>query len=167
MMEKKLSRRVVTCSVAIAATPARTFEALIHPHDLKRWWGVKEAVIAPQKGGTWTLGWHAFGQDNFYVTSASVERIAANQELRLRNVMGFRPDMKPFGPMRLTFLLKKRGEETIVTVRQIGHGTGKRWDWYFRAIEEGWQESLWNLKKYLERKARRRKARVSRQAKRK
>ena len=154
MMAKNFTRRAVTRSITIAATPARTFQALTDPHDLNRWWGANEAIIALRKGGVWTLGWHAFGQDNFYVTSAFIDKFTGNHELRLRDVWYFRPDMKPLGPMKLSFRLQKQKRETTVTVRQTGYGSGKIWRSYHRAVEDGWEKSLWSLKKYLERKAR-------------
>ncbi len=153
MIGKKLKRRVITRSIPVSATPARTFQALIDPKDLKRWWGVNEAVIAPRKDGIWSLGWHAYGQDNFYATTAFIQKITNGRELRLRDVMYFRPDMSPLGPMTLTFHLNKKGKETVITVRQTSFGSGKRWDSYCRAVEDGWEKSLWSLKKYLERKA--------------
>lgn len=154
MMEKKPRKRVITRSIAVAATPARTFQALIDPQDLKRWWGVNEAVIAPRKNGIWSLGWRAFGQDNFYVTIAFIEKIRNHRELRLKDVLYFRPDMSPVGPTMLAFRLNKKGKETVVTVQQSALESGKRWEWYYHAVEDGWEKSLWSLKKYLERKAR-------------
>ena len=154
MMEKKLKRRVITRSIAVAATLARTFQALIDPKDLKRWWGVNEAVIAPRKDGIWSLGWHAYGQDNFYATTGFIEKITNGRELRLRDVMYFRPDMSPVGPTMLAFRLNKKRKKTVVTVQQTALGSGKRWEWYYHAVEDGWEKSLWSLKKYLERKAR-------------
>ena len=154
MREKKSKRSVITRSIAVTATPARTFQALIDRHDLKRWWGANEAVIAPRKDGIWSLGWHAYGQDNFYATTGFIEKITNGRELRLRDVMYFRPDMSPFGPITLSFILKKRRKQTAITVRQSAFGSGKRWDTYYRALEDGWEKSLWSLKKYLERKAR-------------
>jgi uncharacterized protein YndB with AHSA1/START domain len=159
MSEGTPNRKAVTRSVTIAASPARTFQALIDPHDLKRWWGANEAVIAPRNGGVWSLGWHAYGQDNFYTTSASIQRIAHARELRMTNVMYFRPDMKPLGPMRLSFHLRKKGKSTVLTVRQTGYGKGKHWDWYYQSVQNGWEESLWNLKRYLERRVKHRSAR--------
>lgn len=155
MSKKKLTRRAVTCSIAVAVEPARVFQALVDVHDLKRWWGANETVITARKGGTWSLGWRAYGQDNFYVTTACIQKIAHPRELRMTEVMYFRPDMKPLGPMRLSFHLEKKRRGTMITVRQAGYGKGKEWDWYYRAVQGGWEESLWNLKRYLERKGKR------------
>jgi uncharacterized protein YndB with AHSA1/START domain len=155
MNEKGLPRRTVRCSIAIAAPPSRIFQALVEPRDLKKWWGANEAIITARKGGTWSLGWHAFEQENFYATTASIHRIVPTRELQLTGLMYFRPDMKPLGPMKLSFRLKRKGEGTLLTVRQSGYGKGKHWDLYYGALRDGWEESLWSLKKYIERKEKR------------
>lgn len=156
MNKRVLTQRAVACSIAIVATPARVFKALVEPRDVKRWWGTNEAVITAQKGGTWSFGWRAYGQDNFYAITASIRKIAHPRELRMAEVMYFRADMKPLGPMNLSFRLEKKRRGTLLTVRQAGYGKGKRWDWYYRAVQDGWEESLWNLKRYIEKKVKRR-----------
>jgi len=122
---------------------------------MKRWWGANEAIITARKGGTWSLGWHAYGQDNFYATTGFIQKIAHPRELQLTGLMYFRPDMKPLGPMRLSFHLEKKRQGTLLTVRQSGYGKGKHWDLYYGALHDGWEESLWNLKKHIERKEKR------------
>ena len=149
----KKNPRAVERTILIAVTPARSFRALIDPTDLKRWWGVREAVVIPRKNGVWSLGWNAYGEENFYVTTAFIEKIVTNRELRLRDVIYFRPDIKPMGPMTLSFRLKSVRRQTEVTVRQGNYGGGKVWDAYYRAVQDGWDKTLWSLKKYLERKA--------------
>ena len=167
MKKRGLTRRRVTCSIAIAAAPSRIFRAFVEPRDIKGWWGANEAVIAARKGGTWSLGWHAYRQDNFYATTALIHKIAHPRELRMTELMYFRPDMKPLGPMKLSFHLQKKGQETLLTVRQSGYGKGRHWDWYSRALQEGWEESLWNLKKYIERKEKRQTSRKTTAARKK
>ncbi|MGA9364760.1 MAG: SRPBCC domain-containing protein [Bacteroidota bacterium] len=159
MSKSGLTRRAVTCSIAIAAAPSRVFRALVEPQDVKRWWGANEAIMTARKGGTWSLGWHAYGQDNFYATTAFIHKIAHPRELQLTGLMYFRPDMKPLGPMKLSFRLEKKGQGVLLTVRQSGYGKGKHWDWYYRALQNGWEESLWSLKRYIERKGKRRTSR--------
>jgi len=152
MRERGFTRKAMTCSIAITAAPLRVFRALVEPQDVKRWWGANEAVIAARKGGAWSLGWHAYGQDNFYATTGFIQKIAYPRGLQLTGLMYFRPDMKPLGPMKLSFHLKKTGQGTVLTVRQSGYGKGRHWDWYSRALHDGWEESLWSLKRYIERK---------------
>jgi uncharacterized protein YndB with AHSA1/START domain len=159
MSERGLTRSAVTCSIAIAATPSRVFRALVEPQDVKRWWGANEAIITARKGGTWSLGWHAYGLDNFYATTAFIHKIAHPRDLQLTGLMYFRLDMKPLGPMKLSFHLEKKGRGVLLTVRQSGYGKGKHWDWYHRALQDGWEESLWSLKRYIERKGKRRRSR--------
>jgi uncharacterized protein YndB with AHSA1/START domain len=162
MSERGLTQREVTCSIAIAAAPSRIFRALVEPHDVKRWWGANEAVITARKGGTWSLGWHAFGLENFYVTTGFIQKITHPRELQLTGLMYFRPDMKPLGPMKLSFRIEKKGQGALLTVRQSGYGKGKHWDLYHRALQDGWEESLWSLKRFIERRGKRR---VSRRTK--
>jgi uncharacterized protein YndB with AHSA1/START domain len=146
--------RSVERTIRVAATPARCFRALLDPAELKKWWGAREAVITPRKNGVWSLGWHAYGEENFYVTTAFIDKMTPNRELRLRDVLYFRPDLEPMGPMTLLFRLRSIGRDTEVTVRQANYGSGRGWDEYYRAVQDGWEKTLWNLKKYLERKGR-------------
>jgi uncharacterized protein YndB with AHSA1/START domain len=167
MRERGFTRKAVTCSIAITAAPLRVFRALVEPRDLKRWWGTNEAVITARKGGTWSLGWHAYGQDNFYATTGFIQKIAYPRGLQLTGLMYFRPDMKPLGPMTLSFRIEKKGQGALLTVRQSGYGKGKHWDLYYIALHDGWEESLWSLKKYIESKERRQTSRKNTSARKK
>jgi len=145
-----VAAKIVRQSVEIAASTGRTFRALIEPRDLKRWWGATEVVITPRKEGVWCLGWHAFDEENFYVSVGFIDKIIPGRTLGLKNVRYYRPDLKPLGPLRVVFDLESRGNRTVLTVRESGFGTGRTWNSYYRGVQKGWEEALWNLKRYLE-----------------
>ncbi len=131
--------------VAIEATPAATFEALIDPAQVNRWLDARDAVIEPHAGGRYELHWQ-YEIDGRDVTGGPTHILEfARDRLLMLDWPDWRGDAS-VPTQTLTFHLEPVGTGTAVTLVHAG---------FLRAADvsdygPGWRMFLQKLKTEVE-----------------
>jgi uncharacterized protein YndB with AHSA1/START domain len=137
----------------IAAAPARVFEALLKPADIRVWWSASNVIVAPREGGLWVASWGADEAVPDYVTAGEIAVVDPPKCLVLSNLR-YCATLKPL-PFDATFSV----EFTVLPIPtgarlrvvQKGFPADPIADEYLAACETGWQNTLASIKAYLER----------------
>ncbi len=145
-MKKKLLHK----SVTINATPKLVFQSFVDPNRLIAWLHAHSAVVALCIDGPYSIGWHAESDGDFYSCCGRIKDYELNKMLKIKGMNYFFANKKTVGPIDFTIKLEKKKLETDISLTQSGKGSGAAWEKNFRAVFNSWEESLYLLKKYIE-----------------
>ncbi len=139
----------IRAQARIRAAAARVWATLLEPEHVKQWWGAREALIEPRKGGAWAVAWGG-GQGYRSVACGVIRSIAPGKRLRIEPLVFFSADSQLPGPMRMSFSVAEKGGWTRVIVRQEPTGDAPQWESYAQEAVAAWRQTLENLKRLLE-----------------
>lgn len=142
--------RTVEASITLDQSPQEILNVFIRPECLKKWWGVKRALVEPCRGGLYSLVWQASDQCIDYVTSGIITEYLPGCQLKIGNLVYINPARPVLGPMELLILTTPEDGNTQLTVIQSGYQTGPDWEWFYQAVKEAWPKALTQIKDYLE-----------------
>ncbi|MDI6804847.1 MAG: SRPBCC domain-containing protein [Bacteroidota bacterium] len=153
-MKKKLLHK----SVTINATPKLVFQSFIDPNRLTAWLHAHSAVVALCIDGPYSIGWHAESDGDFYVCCGKIKSFELHKMLKITGINYFFARKKTIGPLDFTLTFEKKKSETNISFKLYGAGTGAPWEKNFKAVFNSWEESLYLLKKYIEKDTRKSKS---------
>jgi uncharacterized protein YndB with AHSA1/START domain len=143
--------RAVRAESEMAVPPERVIRAFLHPADLKGWWRVDQSLVEPHAGGLYALGWGVSPQGYQYVSTGVIAQLEPGHVLHIEQFTYFNPQYGIFGPMSLVVTAEDLGGgRSRATVVQGGYQDGANWDWFYRAVVDGWPLALDYLRQYLE-----------------
>ena len=153
-----MTRRPLTFehSIVITASPGAVLAAFFDPAALMVWWDTVRSVTIRRPLGVYAIEWRntPFSDELlgtlggvFYGT---VMEFRPCREFFLADAYWLPPQADPFGPMALEVTCRVEGPATRLKVRQSGSDDGVRWQRYYALISAGWEASLDELKRYLE-----------------
>ncbi len=145
-----MSKQLFNKSVSIGTNPKDAFRAFIDPNQLISWLHAHSAVVALCKNGPYCIGWDASDDGDFYVCCGKIKSFVQNKSLKIADVTYFFSNKKKIGPLNLSFTFQKLKNQTILSLRQCGTGTGKEWEKNFDAISASWEEALYLLRTHFE-----------------
>ena len=144
-------------SITVQAPPERVLAAFFDPHDLASWWQVARSVTVPRPLGTYALEWHPTDvRDSILgrlggAFHGTVMEYRPGVECFIADAYWNPPDGDPIGPMAMEVRCSQdTASATTLVVRQSAEDEGPRWRRYFEIVAAGWQQSLGELKQYLE-----------------
>jgi len=144
-------------SLMIRCAPTRVMAAFFDPHALSIWWQAIRSVTSPRPLGVYALEWEpTVERDDMLgrlggIFHGTVMEYLPGRELFVADAWWIPPDDEPIGPMSLEVSCMLDGPACRLRVRQSGFEDTPRWRRYYSVIERGWQSSLLELKRYLER----------------
>jgi uncharacterized protein YndB with AHSA1/START domain len=153
----------VTCSLLVAAPPARVLAAFFDGKDLTSWWQVTRSVTVPRPLGTYAVEWaptdfkdEVLGRLGGTLHGTVID-YHAGVSFFLADTYWQPPDGDPIGPMALDIHCRPHGNgrQTMVTVKQSAEDHGPRWKRYFEIMARGWEGALQELKDYMDRESER------------
>ncbi len=145
-MKKKLLHK----SVTIDSTPKLLFQSFIDPNRLTAWLHAHSAVVALCIDGPYSIGWHAESDGDFYSCCGKIKDFELNKMLKIAGMNYFFANKKTIGPIDFTLTFEKKKSETNISFKLYGTGSGAAWEKNFNAVFNSWEESLYLLKKYIE-----------------
>ena len=139
-------------SIEINATPERIFAALVTPSDIRKWWNAARAIVLAMQGGLWVAAWGEEEDWPDYITSASIRLYEPPRHISLSRYNYYAKSGRlPFEADFMTdFIVDASSRGGIVRVVQDGFPDGKEADEFYAGCGRGWNETLANIKKYLE-----------------
>lgn len=146
-----MSTRSHTHEVEVAATPDRSFEALITPSAICQWWQAKTAIVLARSGGFWAGSWGEDVDDPDYICRYTIGRFEPSQLIEFRNAEYY----SRFGPLPFEadfvtrFTIRPSASGSIVQVQQDGFPTDPVADDFYAGCEKGWRDTFEGLQKYL------------------
>lgn len=145
-MKKKLLHK----SVTINSTPKILFQSFIDPNRLTAWLHAHSAVVALCIDGPYSIGWHAESDGDFYSCCGKIKDLDLNKMLKIAGMTYFFANKKTIGPIDITLTFEKKKSETNISFKMYGTGSGATWEKNFNEVFNSWEESLYLLKKYIE-----------------
>lgn len=144
-------RKFVESQIQIRATPEVILNAFLEADQLKQWWGVTQSFIQKKDGGMYILTWQTSEEGIKYISTGRIKLYDRRSHLHLEDLMYLNYE-KPFlGPFTLRYTVtEQENGYTLVNIRQDGFGKSEEYDWYYKAVEDGWPEALILLKEFLE-----------------
>ena len=131
-------------------SPARVFQALITPSDIRQWWGASRAVVIPRQGGIWCATW---GEEDSpeYVSAATISKFEAARSLRLSDFVYQSPaGGLPFDAnIETEFRIETIPTGSRLAVHQTGIPSDPIADQFYAGCEKGWQDTLSAMQRYL------------------
>lgn len=134
----------VADGIYIDASPARVFAALLEPGEVVEWMDAREARIAPDVGGEFTVV-RADGS----TLSGLIEEKTDGERLKLGDYHR-EGEGEMRGPMSVTFTLEPRDDGVWITVRQDDLDTGPGWKKFAVETREEWVRATVALKRLIE-----------------
>ena len=143
-------------TIQITATPTRVLAAFFDPEVLAVWWKTVRSVTTPRPLGIYAVEWETTPFQDALLGSlggvffGTVMEFRTGQEFFLADAYWLPPEDPPIGPMALEVGCQIAGPATRLRIRQSGAEDNDRWQRYYDLIATGWEESLDDLKQYLE-----------------
>ena len=127
----------------ISATPERVWRALIEPEFTRQFWSGTWQVSEWKAGSSWTL----MLPGGRVGDTGEVLEIEPCRRLVLSWRNEFRPELKPEGYSRMTYLIEQQGDMVKLTVTHEMARPGSK---LIEAVSQGWPSVLASLKSLLE-----------------
>jgi len=127
----------------IRTTPEKLWEALIEPEFTRQFWAGTWQVSEWKAGSPWKI----MIPDGRVADSGEVLEIDPCRRLVLSWRNEFRPELKPEGYSRLSYLLEQQGDMVKLTVTHEMAQPGSK---FIEAVSQGWPMILASLKSLLE-----------------
>jgi uncharacterized protein YndB with AHSA1/START domain len=139
----------VVRSVAIDAPAADAFDAFTRVSELLSWW-CEGALVGLRRGGNWAIGFTDLRGRTEATVLGKIEDFERGRRLVVRD-MSYEPAVgEPLQGLSMTITIAERDRGCTVTVEQDVPESGPAYDVYRGLSGEGWEESLSELKRYLE-----------------
>ncbi len=145
-------KRVVVSEIRINCDPKEILEALMDINHLKAWWGVDSCFIERKDGGLYTLTWLRSSEGIKFISTGRINLYNYRSHLYLEDVLYINSEKPILGPFTIKYDVAAHDNYSILKVTQNGFKKegDTIWDWYYKAVADGWPQALIMLKKYLE-----------------
>jgi len=145
----------VVRSVEIGAPAADAFDAFTRVSELLSWW-CEGALVGLKPGGNWAIGFTDLRGRTEATVLGKIEDFERGRRLVVRE-MSYEPAAgEPLEGLSMVVTIAEREGGCLVTVEQEVPEAGPAYDAYRGLAGDGWEESLAELKRYLEGPRRRR-----------
>lgn len=146
-MQKK-----VISEIRINAEAKVILEAFLNLEHLKSWWGVDSCFIQPKDSGLYCLTWLKSIDGIKFISSGRIKLYNPRSHLHIEDMLYINSEKPILGPFTLNIDVEEKSNYSILKIIQGGFikGGGEIWDWYYKAVSDGWPEALIIIKKYLE-----------------
>jgi uncharacterized protein YndB with AHSA1/START domain len=142
----------------VNASPERVLAAFFDPGDLAEWWQVVRSVTVPRPLGAYAVEWTTTSMRDPVLGRlggafhGTVMEYRPGVEFFVADAYWSPPDGDPIGPMSLEVRCTRPPgqQETTVLVQQRAEEDSLRWRRYFEIVAAGWQQSLSDLRQYLD-----------------
>ena len=139
----------VVRSIEIGAPAADVFDAFTRVSELLSWW-CEGALVGLRRGGNWAIGFTDPRGCTEATVLGKIEEFERGRRLVVRE-MSYEPAMgEPLEGLSMVVTIVEREGGCLVTVEQDVPESGPAYDVYRGLSGEGWEESLAELKGYLE-----------------
>ena len=139
----------VVRSVAIDAPATDAFDAFTRVSELLSWW-CEGALVGLRRGGNWAIGFTDLRGRTEATVLGKVEDFERGRLLVVRE-MSYEPVIgEPLQGLSMIITIAPREGGCVVTIEQDVPESGPAYDVYRGLSGEGWEESLAQLKRYLE-----------------
>ena len=143
-------KRFVESEIRIKASASEILDALLEYKHLKEWWGVDDAFIEKKDGGLYTLAWMKSSEGIKFISTGRIKLYNFRSHLELEDMIYLNAEKPILGPCSVRYDIEEKKNYSILKVKQSGFQKGEQWEWYFKAVSDGWPQALIFLKKYLE-----------------
>jgi hypothetical protein len=137
-------------SISINSKPRKVFNAFTNPNELNTWLRAHGTVVALCKDGPFAIGWCANEDGDYYACSGKIKNYKLNKQIFINNIDYYFANKKTIAGLNLDIHFEAVKQTTVVTLKQSGNGSGKKWEQNFCAVFNSWEEALYLLKKYIE-----------------
>jgi len=146
-----MQKRVIS-EIRINAKAKVILEAFLHLEHLKSWWGVDSCFIQPKDSGLYCLTWLKSTEGIKFISSGRIKLYNPRSHLHIEDMLYINSEKPILGPFTLNIDVEEKYNHSILRIIQGGFikGGGEIWDWYYKAVTDGWPEALIIIKKYLE-----------------
>ncbi|MCB1051068.1 MAG: SRPBCC domain-containing protein [Acidobacteria bacterium] len=138
--------------LSIQKTPDSVFQALVQPSAIQAWWGAHSAIVLGRKNGVWSALWGENPDDPEYLTTARILIWEPPFHLALDQLQYYAKS-GPLGfeaSFRIDYRLWTERDDTVLQINHDGFPITASADGFFKGCQQGWADSLTQLKKYLE-----------------
>jgi len=145
-------KRYVLSEIRINAKAPVIIDALVDYKHLKEWWGVDSAFIQKKDGGLYCLTWLRSVDGIKFISTGRINLLNSRSHLHLEDMLYINSERPILGPFTIMFDVEEHENYSMLRVRQNGFekGNNDNWEWYYKAVTDGWPEALIMLKKYIE-----------------
>lgn len=137
--------------IIIPTAPQKVLEAFMQSRHTMEWWGQCESFFDLQHK-TFSWRWHNGEKGMMYLTHGRILDYASGVFLHLHDIWQYAFDKpQPTGPVSLLLEVTPQVNDTLLILKHDGFVAGDSiWEQYAKAVSEGWDSMLPQLKNYLE-----------------
>ncbi|MGH9368562.1 MAG: SRPBCC family protein [Thermoanaerobaculia bacterium] len=139
----------VVRSIAIDASTFDVFDAFTRVSELLSWW-CEGALVGLRRGGNWAIGFTDLRGRTEATVLGKIEDFERGRLLVVREILYEPAQGEPLRGLSMIITIGERAGGCLVTVEQDVPESGPAYDAYRGLSGEGWEESLAELKRYLE-----------------
>ncbi len=140
----------VQSEIRIQATVSQILNAILEVDHLQSWWGVSSGLIQKKDGGIYTITWLKSEHGIKFISTGRIKLYDRHSHLHLEDMIYINSERGILGPFDIQYNIDVHKGFCILKVRQGGFEKGKKHEWYYNAVSEGWPQALIMLKRYLE-----------------
>jgi uncharacterized protein YndB with AHSA1/START domain len=145
----------VVRSVSIAASSKDAFDAFTRVSELLSWW-CEGALVGLRPGGNWAIGFTDRRGRTEATVLGKIAEFERGRRLVVRDISYEPHEGEALAGLSMVFTFAEREAGCEVTVEHTVPDSGPEYDRYRGMVGPGWEESLRDLKRYLEGPRRRR-----------
>jgi uncharacterized protein YndB with AHSA1/START domain len=146
-----MSTRSISIERIFPTSPEQLFKLLITPSAICQWWGAHQAIVIPKIDGIWVATWGESADQPDYVSAATIADFESPKRLVLQDYRYHTPsESLPFNAdFTTTFEIDTHNEGAILRITQDGFPMQKEANEFYHACQQGWQETLDGMQRYL------------------
>lgn len=140
----------VESQIRIRASSQRILKALTDFDDLNKWWGVDSVFIQKKDGGLYALTWLRSKDGIKFISTGRIRFYDRRTHLHIEDLLYINSERPIIGPFTLFYDVQEESHYSILKIKQGGFNKNPEFEWYYKAVQEGWPQALFMLKTYLE-----------------
>ncbi|MEM7784512.1 MAG: SRPBCC domain-containing protein [Planctomycetota bacterium] len=128
------------------------FTALITPSHIRRWWNAQQVIVIPKIGGIWVATWGNDFDHPEFISFSRIKDLVVGKRLVLGDYQYVSPDggLAFEADFETTFEILSNPERGVdLTVDQTGFPSDPIADEYYENCQQGWQDTLSSLERFL------------------
>ncbi|MEX0648938.1 MAG: SRPBCC domain-containing protein [Balneolaceae bacterium] len=146
-----MSRSIIK-EVTISQSADATFDTLITPSLIKKWWLASGLVIIPQNDGLTMTIWNDEEDHKDYISEAKIKEYLRPERLLLTDIKyTSKKGHLPFNvDLNAEFTIQPKGEHVKLILKQTGFPEDADSDKFFKSCNTEWEKTLICLKDVAE-----------------
>lgn len=143
--------RSIKKEIIILQNADATFDALITPSLIKKWWLASGLIVNPRKDGLNITIW-ADDDRKSYISEAKIKEFKRPERLLLTDIKysSHKGHIPFLMDTNAEFVIRQNGDKVKLTLQQTGFPDDEESDDFYQACMADWEKTLLSLKQVAE-----------------